>query len=69
MPVISVEGPPVSDLDRKRRFVRKLTDAAVEMYSLPESAIIVLLRENTADNVGLSGELLVDRQGGAPQGN
>ena len=61
MPVISVDGPAVPNLDRKREFVRTVTDSAVALYDLPGRAIIVLLRENTPDNVGVSGELLVDR--------
>ena len=60
MPVITVEGPKIEDLDRKRKMVKKLTDAAVEAYNIED--IIVLIKENTADNVGVRGTLLVDRK-------
>jgi 4-oxalocrotonate tautomerase len=61
MPVISVDGPAVPNVDRKREFVRLVTDAAVALYEIPRQAIIVLFRENTPENVGVGGELLVDR--------
>ncbi len=60
MPIITVEGPKIEDLDRKRKMVKKLTDAAVEAYNIED--IIVLIKENTADNVGVRGTLLVDRK-------
>ena len=60
MPIITVEGPKIEDLDRKQKMVKKLTDAAVEAYNIED--IIVLIKENTADNVGVRGTLLVDRK-------
>ncbi|MFC1672265.1 4-oxalocrotonate tautomerase DmpI [Planctomycetota bacterium] len=62
MPIISVDGPRVEDVDKKREFVSCVTEAAVNLYGLPKQAIVVLLRENTPDNVGVGGELIVDRQ-------
>lgn len=59
MPVIIVEGPKIDDLDRKRKMVKKLTDAAVEGYDIED--IIVILKENSLDNVASRGTLLVDR--------
>ena len=61
MPIITVEGPKIENLDRKRKMVKKLTEAAVEGYNIED--IIVLLKENTPDNVGIRGTLLVDRSG------
>ena len=61
MPNITVEGPPIKDLDKKRAFVRELTDAAVKVYGLPRDVIVVLIKENQPENVGVGGELLVDR--------
>ncbi len=61
MPIISIDGPAVPDLDRKREFVKTVTDAAVALFDLPRQAIVVLFRENTPDNVGVGGELLIDR--------
>ena len=61
MPTIMVEGPPI-DVERKRRLVKKLTEAAVEVYRIEH--ITVLIRENPPENVGVGGQLLVDRKKG-----
>ncbi len=62
MPVIHVEGPKVTDLDRKRHFVRTVTEAASILFDLPTDTIVVLLKENTKDNVGVGGWLVIDRE-------
>ncbi len=59
MPTIVVNGPPI-DVDKKRQLVKEITDAAVGVYGgIP---ITVLIKENPPENVGVSGELLVDRR-------
>lgn len=59
MPTIVVNGPPL-DVEQKRQLVKGLTDSAIEVYgSIP---ITVLIQENPPDNVGVNGELLVDRR-------
>jgi 4-oxalocrotonate tautomerase len=59
MPTITVEGPPIKT-EQKRRLVKKLTDAAVEVYRIEH--ITVLIRENPPENVGINGQLLTDRK-------
>ena len=61
MPVISMEGPAIPDLDKKRKLVRQVTEAAAEAYGLPAASIIILLKENKADNVSVGGQLISDR--------
>ena len=61
MPIIRVDGPKVTDLDKKREFVRTVTDAASSLYDLPKQTIVVLLQENSPDNVGVAGQLIIDR--------
>lgn len=58
MPVITVDGPKIEDIDRKRKLVKKLTEAAVEAYDIPD--IIVLIKEIAPDNVGVKGTLVAD---------
>jgi len=60
MPTIMVEGPPI-EIERKRELVKKLTEAAVEVYGIEH--ITVLIRENPPENVGIGGQLLADRKG------
>jgi len=61
MPTIRIDGPKVTDLDKKRQFVKEVSDAAARLYGLPAQIMVVLLRENSPDNVGVGGELLLDR--------
>lgn len=61
MPVITVSGPVIKELDKKRKLVASVTKAASEVYGMPESKIIVYIKENTPDNVGVGGELIIDR--------
>ena len=61
MPIIRVDGPKVTDLNKKRKFVETVTDAAASLYALPKQAIVVLLQENSPDNVGVGGQLIIDR--------
>ncbi len=60
MPTIIVEGPPI-EVDRKRRLVEQLTDTAAKVYELPAQVIVVVIKENQPENVGVGGQLLVDR--------
>ncbi|MCK4420518.1 tautomerase family protein [candidate division WOR-3 bacterium] len=58
MPTITIEGPPIKEIERKRELVRKLTDVAVEIYKIEH--IVVLIRENAPENVGVNGQLIAD---------
>lgn len=60
MPNISIEGPPIKDLNIKRKLVKGLTDVAAEAYGLPAQTIRVVIRENLLENVARGGELLLD---------
>ena len=62
MPIIRVDGPKVADVDKKRRFMKAVTNAATVLYGLPAKDIVVLLQENTSDNIAVGGQLLIDRQ-------
>lgn len=61
MPVITVEGPAIEDLDRKREFARELTDAATKAFGFPKETIVVLMKDNRPENVSVGGELIIDR--------
>ena len=61
MPVIRIDGPKIS-VDKKRELAKRLTEAAAEIYGMDKEHIIVLIRENEPENVGVGGELIVDRQ-------
>ena len=59
MPVINVEGPRI-DRERKRELVERITQTASQVYGLPEGSIIVLIKENEAENVAVGGSLICD---------
>ena len=61
MPIITVDGPPIEDMDARRAFVQGMTEAASKVYGMPKEKIIVLIRENKPEQVAVGGELLSDR--------
>ena len=65
MPVITIEGPKIADLAKKRKLVRDLTDAASKAFALPKE-IIVILHETSPECVATGGELICDSGGAEP---
>ena len=61
MPILTVEGPAVADLEKKRKFVAETSRAAAELFSMPVESIVVILKENDPSNVGVGGTLVSDR--------
>lgn len=59
MPTITVDGPKIEDIELKRQMVKTLTAAAYEVYKIEH--IVVLIRENAPENVGVNGQLIADR--------
>jgi len=62
MPNITIEGPLLADLETKRTLVKEITDAALKAYRLPKEAMVVVIKENPPENVGVGGMLIVDRR-------
>lgn len=60
MPIITIDGPPIADLDVRRTLVRELTEAAARAYAMPPEKMIVLIRETTPEQVAVGGELIAD---------
>lgn len=61
MPNITFDGPRIEDVERKRELIRSVSEAAAKAYGLPKQAMIVVIKENAPENVGVGGELLADR--------
>ncbi|GAF70658.1 unnamed protein product [marine sediment metagenome] len=61
MPTITVEGPPIEELDMKRQLVKDITEAAMKTFGLSKEVIVVVIKENTPDNVSVGGQLIIDR--------
>jgi 4-oxalocrotonate tautomerase len=62
MPTATLEGPPIEDVEVKRILVKEITDALEKAYKLPRQVYTVLIKENTANNVGVGGTLIIDRR-------
>ena len=67
MPNITVDGPVIKDLDKKREMTREMTEAAVTAYGLPKQAIVVVIKENAPENVSVGGELIIDKYPPKPE--
>ena len=61
MPNITVAGPAIKELDVKRKLIKEITDAAETAYGLRREAFVVIIKENSPENVGVGGELIIDR--------
>lgn len=59
MPIITVEGR-VLDIEKKRELVTKITEIATQIYNLPKETITVVIKENSPENIGVGGKLIVD---------
>jgi 4-oxalocrotonate tautomerase len=64
MPVITIEGPRIPDLDKKRKLVQEVTDAASKAFDLPKETMIMILHETSPECVASGGELICDRHRG-----
>ena len=62
MPNATIDGPPIQDLEIKRVLVKEITDAMEKAYKIPREAYVVLIKENKPENVGVGGELIIDRR-------
>ena len=61
MPNVTLDGPRIQDLEKKRALVETITEAASQAYGLPRETIVVVLKENHPENVAVGGVLIADR--------
>ena len=61
MPNVIIEGPKL-DVETKRFLVKEITDILEKAYKIPRQAYSVVIKENPPENVGVGGELILDRQ-------
>ena len=62
MPNAKIDGPPIEDLEIKRALIKEITDAMEKAYKIPRQAYVVIIKENKPENVGVGGELVIDRR-------
>lgn len=61
MPSANLEGPKIDDVETKRVLVKEITDALEKAYKLPRQVYVVLIKENLPENVGVGGELIINK--------
>ncbi len=61
MPNVEISGPKIKDLEVKRVLVKEVTDAIEKAYKLPRDLYVVVIKENSPENVAVGGELIIDR--------
>ncbi|ACV24377.1 4-oxalocrotonate tautomerase DmpI [Methanocaldococcus fervens] len=59
MPTIVIEGPKLN-VEKKRELVKKIYEIASDIYGIGH--IVILIKENSPENVGINGKLLIDRK-------
>ncbi|MGO9387331.1 MAG: 4-oxalocrotonate tautomerase DmpI [Methanobacterium sp.] len=59
MPVITVEGPKLSK-EQKAELVKSFSQTASKVMGIPVQAMVVIIREVGAENVGVGDCLLCD---------
>ncbi len=64
MPNVVIDGPIIEDIDTKRTLVAEITDALEKAFGFPRSAYVITINEHPPENVGVGGELLIDRRHG-----
>lgn len=57
MPVITIEAAKMEKA-QKEALIQNFTKLGSEILKIPEQAFVVLLKENSADNIGTGGEML-----------
>jgi 4-oxalocrotonate tautomerase len=57
MPVITVESDKM-DKQQKQALISAFTKSASEILNIAEQAFVVILKENSADNLGIGGKML-----------
>ena len=64
MPNITIDGPKLENLDAKRTLMKEITDSVEKAYKIPKEHIIIVIKENSPDNVSVAGTLISDRRMG-----
>jgi len=62
MPNITIDGPKIENLELKRNLIKEVTNAVERAYTISKEHIIIVIKENLPENVGIGGILISDRR-------
>jgi len=51
VPNITLEESGIKNLAKKRKLTQKITEVATKAYAVPKEAIVVIIKENSQENV------------------
>ena len=60
VPNITIYGPKIENIENKRILIQEITDSIEKAYKIPKEHIIVVIKENSPENVGVAGKLISD---------
>jgi 4-oxalocrotonate tautomerase len=61
MPVITIEGPKVTQ-EQKAKLIKEIVTKVSEIINVPEESIVTIIKENNSEIIGNGMELLADKQ-------
>ena len=64
MPNISIDGPKIENIEIKRVLIKEITDSIEKAYKTPRDHIVVVINEQSPENVGVAGKLISDMRRG-----
>jgi len=64
MPNITIDGPKIENIEIKRVLIQEITNSIEKAYKIPKEHIIVVIKENSPENVGVAGKLIADMRRG-----
>lgn len=64
MPNITIDGPKIENIEIKRVLIQEITASIEKAYKIPKEHIIVVIKENSPENVGVAGKLIADMRRG-----
>ncbi len=62
MPVVTIDGPENAAKESKKAIIEKVSKIVADAYEMPVESITVLIRGLPADNIGVGGEQLSEKQ-------
>jgi len=60
VPNITIDGPKIDSIEIKRVLVQEITDSIEKAYKIPRDHIVVVINEQSPENVGVAVKLIAD---------
>jgi len=64
IPNITIDGPKIENIEIKRVLIQEITDSIEKAYKIPRDHIVVVINEQSPEDVGVGGKLISDMRRG-----